>query len=78
MEYADYGTIYTLDLGVGAAGGRVADGPRGLLARLEVSVLQNLQQRGNQIRVQHSLDLIAVAGGDVRDGPAGLLAKALL
>jgi hypothetical protein len=56
----------------------VADGPAGFLAGLEVTVLQEVDQRGNDVGINHSLDLRRVASGNVGDGPAGLLTNAVL
>lgn len=58
--------------------GGVGDGPAGLLARLEVAVLEEVDQRRDDVSIDDSLDLGGVAGGDVGDGPAGLLADSIL
>ena len=56
----------------------VGDGPAGLLARLEVAVLEEVDQRRDDVSIDDSLDLGGVAGGDVGDGPARLLADSVL
>jgi hypothetical protein len=58
--------------------GGVGDGPASFLPGLEVAVLEKVNQRGNDVCVNDSLDLCRVAGSDVRDGPAGLLADTVL
>ena len=58
--------------------GGVGDGPAGLLARLEVAVLEEVDQRGDDVSIDDGLDLGGVAGGDVGDGPASLLADSVL
>lgn len=61
-----------------ATAGSVGDGPASLLSGLEVAVLEEVDQRRDDIGIDDSLDLGGVAGGDVGDGPAGLLADAVL
>lgn len=58
--------------------GGVADGPAGLLAGLEITVLEEVDQRGDDVGINDGLDLGRVAGGDVGNGPASLLADAVL
>lgn len=61
-----------------AARGRVADSPAGLLARLKVAVLEEVDKRGDDVSIDDSLDLHRVAGRDVGYGPARLLPNAVL
>jgi hypothetical protein len=56
----------------------VADCPAGLLSCLEVTVLEEVDERGDDVGVDDSLDLGRVASGDVGDGPASLLADSVL
>ena len=58
--------------------GSVGDSPASLLAGLEVAVLEQVDQRRDDVGVNDGLDLCGVAGGDVGDGPASLLANAVL
>jgi len=44
---------------------RIANRPTSLFFGLEVSVLEKVNKRRNEIRIDHRLDLIEVAGGDV-------------
>jgi hypothetical protein len=61
-----------------AADGQVADGPGGLLLRLEVALAQVVDDLGQEIRVDHRLHLHLVAGGYVGQEPDGLLADFFL
>jgi hypothetical protein len=61
-----------------ATGSGVGDGPAGLLASLEVSVREEMNQGGHEVGVNDGLDLCRVASGNVGDGPACLLANAVL
>lgn len=56
----------------------VADGPASLLAGLQVTVLEKVDQRRNDVGIDNGLDLGRVAGGNVGDGPASLLADTVL
>lgn len=58
--------------------GRVRDRPARLLLRLEVGVLQDVDQGRDDVGVDDTLDLVWRAGSDVGDGPARLFADALL
>jgi hypothetical protein len=58
--------------------GGVGDGPAGLFPCLEIAVLEEMNQRRDDVGIDDGLDLRGVAGGDVADGPAGLLADAVL
>lgn len=60
------------------AAGSIADSPASLLTGLEVTVLEKMDQRRNDVGVNDSLDLRRVTSGDVGDGPAGFLADAVL
>ncbi|KAI6766284.1 hypothetical protein HG530_007354 [Fusarium avenaceum] len=59
-------------------GGSVADSPACLLTGLEVAVLEEMDQRRNDVGIDHGLDLGRVASSDVGNGPASLLADAIL
>jgi hypothetical protein len=59
-------------------GGGVGDSPASLLASLEVTIGEQVDQRGNDASVNDSLDLARVTSGNVGDGPAGLLTDAIL
>lgn len=61
-----------------ATRGSVADGPASLLASLEVTVLEKMNQRRDDVGIDNGLDLGRVAGSDVRDGPASLFADTVL
>lgn len=56
----------------------VADSPASLLARLKVTVGQQVNQRRDDVSVNDGLDLGRVAGGDVGNGPARLLPDTVL
>jgi hypothetical protein len=58
--------------------GGVGDGPAGFLPGLEVAVLEEVDQRGDDVGINDTLDLCGVAGSDVGDGPASLLADTVL
>jgi hypothetical protein len=58
--------------------GGVGDGPAGLLPCLEVAVLEEVDQRWDDVGVNDSLDLGRIASGDVGDGPARLLTDTVL
>lgn len=60
------------------ARGGVADRPACLLASLEVTVLKEVDQGGDDVGVNDGLDLGRVSGRDVGDGPACLLADTVL
>ncbi len=49
--------------------GEIADGPGSLLARLEITLADALDQKRNQIGVNHRLNLVNGAGRHVRNGP---------
>lgn len=61
-----------------ATGCGVANGPTGLLAGLEITILQEVDQRRDNVGIDDSLDLRRVTGSDVGNGPAGFLANAIL
>lgn len=61
-----------------ATRGSVANGPASLLASLEVTVLEKVNQRRDDVGIDNGLDLGRVAGSDVRDGPASLFADTVL
>lgn len=65
------------DLLVRAAAGGVGDSPGGLLARLELGVAQDVDERRKDVGVDDGLDLVRVAGRDVGQRPAGLLTQRL-
>ena len=69
---------HTLDLGVCAAADEVRDCPAGLLAHAESVVLEDLEEHGHNVGVDHSLDLHGRPRSDVRNGPARLLPQSLL
>lgn len=48
------------------------------LTDIELGVGEKLDKRGDDVRLDHGLDLFFVTSGDVRDGPARLLTDALL
>ena len=56
----------------------VGNSPAGLLSGLEISVLEEMDERLDDVRIDDSLDLGGVAGSNVRDGPAGLLTNTIL
>jgi hypothetical protein len=56
----------------------VGDSPAGLFPCLEVAVLEEVDQWGDDVSVDDSLDLGRVAGGDVGDSPACLLTDTIL
>lgn len=58
--------------------GSVADGPAGFLTGLQVTILKQVNQRWDDVGVDHSLDLRRVTSGNVGDGPASLLADTVL
>lgn len=58
--------------------GSIGDGPARLLPGLEVGILEDVDERRNDVGINDSLDLRRGSGGDVGDGPAGLLANAVL
>lgn len=59
-------------------GSSVGNGPACLLLGLEIGVLENVDERGDDVGVNDSLDLVGRASGDVRDGPAGLFPDTVL
>lgn len=61
-----------------ATGCSVADGPTSFLTGLEITVLQEVDQRRDNVGIDDSLDLRRVTGSDVGNGPAGFLANAIL
>ena len=67
-----------LDLLGRAAGRRVRDRPRRLLLDVELGRREELDERRDDVRLDHRLDLLARPRRDVRDRPARLLADALL
>lgn len=71
-EVADLGRLRE------TTGSGVGDGPACLLLGLEVGILENVDERGNNVGVNDGLDLVRRAGSDVGDGPACLLADAVL
>lgn len=54
--------------------GRVRHGPAGLLLRLEIGVLEDVDEGRDDVGVDDGLDLLRGSGGNVGDGPAGFLA----
>mmetsp|Transcript_49497 Transcript_49497/g.99280 ORF Transcript_49497/g.99280 Transcript_49497/m.99280 type:complete len:314 (-) Transcript_49497:461-1402(-) len=66
-----------LDLHVVAARCRVRDRPRALLADVKVLAVEHAHERGDDVVVDHGLELVLAPCGDVGDGPARLLADAL-
>ena len=58
--------------------GGVGDSPASLLLGLEVGVLENVDQRGDNVGVNDILNLNTGPCGDVGDGPASLLANVVL
>lgn len=60
------------------AGRGVGDCPAGLFPCLEVAVLEEVDQRWDDVGVDYSLDLSGVAGSNIGDGPARLLADTVL
>mmetsp|Transcript_2250 Transcript_2250/g.3525 ORF Transcript_2250/g.3525 Transcript_2250/m.3525 type:complete len:493 (-) Transcript_2250:130-1608(-) len=67
-----------LDLRWVSATRRVANSPGGFLANIKLSVGQQLNERWNNVVLNHSLNLVLVSSSDVRDGPARFLANTLL
>lgn len=61
-----------------ATTGRVANGPASLLAGLQVTVGQQVDERWDNVGIDDGLDLSGVSGCDVGNGPARLLANAIL
>ena len=56
----------------------VRDGPASLLAGLEVAVLEEVDQRRDDVGINDGLNLCGVSSSDVGDGPASLLADTIL
>lgn len=63
------------DLGrLGQASGRgVGNGPTRFFLRLEISILEDVDKRGNEVGINDRLDLGGGTSGDVGDRPAGFL-----
>lgn len=61
-----------------SSGRSVTDSPAGLLTGLEITVLEKMNQRRNDVGINDGLDLRRVPSGDVGNGPAGLLANTIL
>ena len=59
-------------------GSRIANTPGRLLANVELGILEQRDEGGNNIIVDDCLDLVVVARRDVAHRPARLLADALL
>ena len=58
--------------------GGIANSPASFFTGLEVTILQKVDQRRNNVGIDHSLNLRRVASGNVGDGPASLFANTIL
>lgn len=58
-----------------ASGSSVRDRPAGFLLGLEIGILENVDERRNDVGINDGLDLHSRTGSDVGNGPASFLSN---